>query len=156
MEKLIASLLFWPGYQVANPTTTPKDVALIRQALDMLPEHPRGLVRIMEDAPDLQGMVKYDAPEDIWVSREGTHYRSEDPWKIAGTIWHENTHLKGANEPAAQRAQLEFLQSTKPRGFWAGGRANQYLKAIEEKLRRHEEMEQRGLYANQKVIRPER
>jgi hypothetical protein len=140
--KAISNALMMPMYQVANPTTTPADLDMIIKANQMLPKLPDAVVRVIENRPDINGMVKFDDPGSIWISRQGTNWKSKNPWRVAGTIAHENAHLAGANEAAAQRAQIDFLKKTRPKMSW---KEKGYMQLIQDKLSVYEDMEKRGL-----------
>lgn len=107
-------------YQALNPETTPEDYARLRDAIRQLPETPKGLVRLSDQMPlkrqTVNGAVFFNedgTPKpDIWIYRQGDSYRSKDPVRLAGTIWHENAHIThGPDEIQARQRQLEFLRS---------------------------------------------
>lgn len=114
-SNILAQALFWPGYQVVNPTTTPTDVQRLSQAVALTPGID-GVVRILEKRPDINGKMLDDGAghpidRDLWISREGPHYKSKNPHLIASTVVHENAHLQGANESGAREKQLAFLDT---------------------------------------------
>jgi hypothetical protein len=103
-------LPFMPLYMAANPTTTPDDYKRLAAIIKTLPEAPNGVVRLLDKNPRVEGMIDHKDPESIWLSREGTNWKSRNPTRIAGTLVHENAHTKGANEVEARRAQVAYLQ----------------------------------------------
>jgi len=145
-DKILAAALFPGAYQIGNPTTTPQDASKIMEAVRMLPQHPQGLVRMLEGQPGVNGQVNRDTPENIWLSREGPNFKSQDPWRIAGTIAHESDHTQGGSEPEARRAQIAALQQ-----MGTASREDQkFLQDLQQKLKSYEVAEQRGLYPSKR------
>jgi len=129
-DALITALLTNPAtYQMANPTTTPDDYKLLLESIRRMPERPMGQVRIQENAPEINGSVNanetpdpatgqytLNGPPEIFISRLGQSYASKDPGRIAGTLHHENTHLKGGTEAEAREAQRKFVADSMKSG----------------------------------------
>jgi hypothetical protein len=122
-DALINALLTSPmTYQAANPTTTPEDYRLLVEAIHRMPERPEGQVRIRENDPGINGAINTNdelaiktgrivlkGPPEIYISRRGPNFKSKDPWRIAGTLHHENRHLQGESEAEARESQRKFI-----------------------------------------------
>jgi hypothetical protein len=134
---LTLAFMGWGNYVAANPTTRPRDVRIVRAAIQQIPEPLQGPVR-MEDIPDIEGQVRtrlgpedsyqLTGPPEIWLSRQGSGYQSGNPLRVAGTLVHENAHLNELSELDAREKQLEFLR----RAIGPGDRAMQrFLTSME-------------------------
>lgn len=122
-DVLIPSMVASPlTYQEANPTTTPGDYKMLLEAIRRMPERPQGQVRILENDRGINGRVNTNdrkaidtgrieltGPPEIFISRKGPNFQSKDPWRIAGTLYHENQHLQGASEAEAHERQRQFI-----------------------------------------------
>jgi hypothetical protein len=130
-------------YQAANPTTTPQDYQLLLDAIRRMPERPQGQVRIRENDPGINGTVNTNdqlaietgrvvlkGPPEIFISRQGPNYKSKDPWRIAGTLHHENRHLQGETEAEARESQRQFIADAMASGQMKKNKG--YLKDVTE------------------------
>jgi hypothetical protein len=135
--QLTLAFMGWGNYVAANPTTRPRDVRIVRAAIQQIPEPLQGPVR-MEDIPGIEGQVRtrygpedgyqLAGPPEIWLSRRGSSYRSGNPLRVAGTLVHENAHLNELSELDAREKQLEFLRQA----IGPGDKAMQrFLKSME-------------------------
>ena len=131
------------AYYAANPTTSSKDIQIIRRAIAAMPEPLVGAVRMLENNPHVNARVDTipgtfepdPKSKYIWISRKGDAFRSKDPYRIAGTLLHENEHLKGADEITARERQLEFLKAAIAAGQTKQDR--RYMRTLEDFLKAH-------------------
>jgi hypothetical protein len=135
--------LAWAAYIVANPTTTPKDVERVRQAIRELPRGRAQYPVRMSDTLGVEGAVTAHlnmllGPPEVWLSRQGTNYRSGRAVRLAGTIVHESAHLEGASELEARARQLEFLRRVAAAGRGTGVRG--HIRLLERDLAQKERL----------------
>lgn len=117
--QLLASALFWPSYQTANPKTTPRDVQTISRAVGQMDSSPP-MVRINERPFVKGGADAYfnpAKPDETWIYRNAPRFQSGDPTSIAGVLTHEGAHASGAGELQAREKEIEFIQRAIAGGY---------------------------------------
>lgn len=143
MNDALLHALAAAGYQAANPTTTPSDVKAVRAAFDLMPQRTVGMVRMLERRPEVNAEVDPDpADNTIWLSRLGESFHSRNPYKLAGTLLHEDNHLRGGSEAEARRAQFNFLNDAIARKKMKNER--EYMERLAKRLATFEDLERKG------------
>lgn len=143
MDKALLHAMAMAAYQVANPTTTPADVQTVKAARELMPQQTVGLVRMLENRPEVNAEVD-PSPSDntIWLSRLGESFKSGNPYKLAGTLLHEDNHLRGGSEAEARRTQLDFLKDAIAQKKMKNER--EYIERLQRRLATFEDLETKG------------